>query len=325
MIDYIGGITKDVRTIPFSTPCSEVDQLFQANQRGQGLVIVREDNSAALITRTNFYQKMGTQYGYNLYYKKPVELLADPHPLIVDYYTSVIEVSKSAMDRTDAEVYDDIIVKKENQIFGIVSIKNLLLEVSNIQIELASYLNPLTLLPGNKIIDERLENTFNQLQEFTLLYIDLDRFKSYNDSYSFKKGDELLQTTANILKSCLVDTDHFLGHIGGDDFIIMLHHHRFESICEGIIQAFDLEIPSFYSDEHLLRKTVYTENRFGKLEEIPLVTVSIAVVKSSDERFGTIGEVIAEAARIKKICKLRSGSCFYAEPSSELAANTEVL
>lgn len=318
MIDSIGGIAKEVPCIPFSTACSQVDELFQEDQGVQGLVILRQDLSAALITRTNFYQKMGTRYGYNLYYKKPIELLADTEPLIVDYYTSVIEVSKLAMDRKDEEVYDDVIVEKEGRIYGIVSIKNLLLKVLNVQREFASYLNPLTLLPGNKIIDERLDHAFQQRQEFTVLYVDLDRFKSYNDSYGFKKGDELLQATAHLLKNSLIHTENFLGHIGGDDFIIVLPHYNFEPICEDIIRSFDEIIPSFYSTEHLVQKAVIVENRAGRLEEIPLVSVSVAVVQSNPDLFADVEALVAEAARIKKICKLRKESCFYVETHLEL-------
>lgn len=312
---YIGEIAKIVECIPFDTPCDQVDRMFQENQSLQGLVILDKELSAGLITRSNFYQKMGTRYGYNLYLKRPIKLLANNSPLLVDYFASVIEVSKLAMIRPDEEVYDDVIIKKENLVYGVVSIKELLLKVAAIQAQIASYLNPLTFLPGNYTIDEKLNNLFNLQKEFTVMYIDLDRFKPYNDYYGFKKGDEFLQFTATILKECFDPAESFVGHIGGDDFIVLLNHLDYEEYCQKVIKNFDEQKCHYYTKEHLAQKSIYTENRSGEMEAIPLVTISIAVVRNDGMSFNSVEELIAEATRLKKVCKMKSGSCFYAEPS----------
>lgn len=311
---YIGEIAKEAVCISFDTPCYLVDQMFQDNQGLQGLV-VEKDSSVGLITKTNFYQKMGSQYGYNLYLKRSIELLANKAPLLVDYYTSVIKVSKLAMNRSTEEVYDDVIVKNDHSGYLVVSIKELLLKVADIQAEIASYLNPLTLLPGNSIIDEKLNYTFTQQKEFTLLYIDLDRFKPYNDFYGFKKGDEFLRSTAAILNDCFSPSDSFVGHIGGDDFVVILNHFDFSSYCQEVIKNFDRQIQYFYSKEHLEQKFICSENRSGEMEAIPLVSISIAVVRNDSKPFNNVEEIVMEATRLKKMCKLTSESCFYAEPS----------
>lgn len=312
---YIGEIAQDIVCVSYDTPCDKVDRIFQEKQGLQGLVVTEEADSAGLITRTNFYQKMGTRYGYNLFLRRPIKLLANNSPLIVDYFASVIEVSKKAMDRRDEEVYDDVIIKKENAVFGVVSIKELLLKVADIQADIARYLNPLTLLPGNYIIDEKLENLFRHPTDFTFLYIDLDRFKPYNDLYGFRKGDEFLQSTATILKECFPAPHCFVGHVGGDDFIVILDHFDFENYCRDVIKIFDNQVQYFYSKEHYDQKTVFSENRSGEMEAIPLVSISIAVVKNDYERFSNAEELVAEATRLKKICKMNNGSCYYIEPS----------
>jgi len=312
---YIGEIAKSVECVPFDTPCDQVDRMFQGNQSLQGLVILDKDVSPGLITRTNFYQKMGTRYGYNLYLKRSIKLLANNSPLLVDYFASVVEVSKLAMIRPDEEVYDDVIIKKEDFVYGVVSIKELLLKVADIQAQVASYLNPLTFLPGNYTIDEKMNNLFNHQKEFTVMYIDLDRFKPYNDYYGFKKGDEFLQFTATILKECFNPADSFVGHIGGDDFIVLLNHFDYEDYCQAVIKNFDEQMRHYYSKEHLAQKSIYSENRSGEMEAIPLVTISIAVVRNEGSSFNSVEELVAEATRLKKVCKMKSGSCFYAEPT----------
>ncbi|MBU9674429.1 GGDEF domain-containing protein [Planococcus sp. CP5-4] len=312
---YIGEIAQEIMCVSFDTTCEKVDMLFQEDPKLQGLVVTEDELSAGLITRTNFYQKMGTRYGYNLFLKRPVKLLANNSPLIVDYFTSVIEVSKQAMGRRDEEVYDDVIVRKDNAIYGVVSIKELLLKGADIQANVARYLNPLTLLPGNYIIDEKLKNLFRHSSNFTFLYIDLDRFKPYNDLYGFRKGDEFLQFTATTLKECFSAPDCFIGHVGGDDFVVILNHFDFENYCQDVIKTFDNKVQYFYSKEHYAQKTAYGENRFGKMEAIPLVSISIAIVKNDYDRFRNAEELVAEATRLKKICKVKSGSCYYIEPS----------
>ena len=198
--------------------------------------------------------------------RRPIELLANNKPLIVDYYTSVIEVSKLAMDRAGEELYDYIIVIKNNTFWGVVSIRSLLIRVADIQVELASYLNPLTRLPGNNIISEKLVHAYEKQEKFSVLYIDLDRFKAYNDAYGFNKGDEILRATAKILSQYLPLTDGFLGHIGGDDFIVVLNHLDYMDYCNQVINEFDEKIKHFYSDEHLKQNFIYTENHAGSME-----------------------------------------------------------
>jgi len=310
---YIGDIAEEIPCVPYGTLCSHIDDLFKKVHSLQGIVIEGIKLPTALITRTNFYQKMGTQYGYNLYMNKPIELIANRAPLKVDYYTSVIEVSKLAMARTEKEIYDNVIIHKDNLISGVVSIKSLLMKVSEIQVELASYLNPLTRLPGNNLITENLNRTFELNKEFSILYIDLDRFKAYNDSYGFNKGDELLQFTADVLGDFFDKIGCFLGHIGGDDFIIILNHYAFSDPCNKLITYFDEHVNKFYDQNHLSQGYIYMENREGKMEEIPLVTISIAVVTNYLKRFHSVEEIISEATRMKKICKLSNESCFYSE------------
>lgn len=314
MIAYIGDIAKEIPKVPFGTPCHQVDQIFHNDLSLQGIVITEQNSATALITRTNFYQKMGTQYGYNLYIKKPIEILANNNPLIVNFFTSIVEVSKLAMDRSEEEIYDDVIIQLDDIIVGVVSIKSLLMKVSDIQVEFASYLNPLTRLPGNIIINQNLNKVLEHKKEFSLLYIDLDRFKAYNDYYGFKKGDEILQLTADLLTNSLDNKESFLGHIGGDDFIVLFNHYFYEDYCDRVINAFDKQIKKFYTNEHLKENFIYTTNREYQMEKIPLVSISIAVVTNEHEEFTCVEDIVSEATRLKKICKMKSESCFYVKP-----------
>lgn len=309
MSTFIGDIVEPVPCVSRFSIGKEVDKIFCHNNSIQGIVVVNAEVPISLITRTDFYQKLGTLYGYNIYIGRPIELIVKKKPLIVDYYQSIMEVSRLAMERKDDELYDYVIITKDEKYFGVVSVQRLLMKLVEVQVEFASYLNPLTRLPGNHIIEEKLKEIIHQ-EEFSILYFDLDHFKTYNDTYGFKKGDELLIATAEILKEAFVKHSDFLGHIGGDDFIGVLNHFNFISLCKTIINAFEQIVKNFYNSSHLALKSVIAENRKGVKEKIPLVSLSVAVVTNQYQFFESIEELVENAANVKKSCKKISGSCY---------------
>ncbi|MDQ0193149.1 GGDEF domain-containing protein [Paenibacillus wynnii] len=309
MLLQIGEIAEQIPHIPRNSKCEFVDHIFKSNPRLQGVVVYDNGHPIALIMRIRFYQQIGTLYGYTLFMGRSIELLMDKHPLVVQYKTAITEVSKLAMNRKEENLYDYVIVTHEGQLFGAVSVRDLLLNFAEIQAVAASFLNPLTGLPGNLSISEWLVKSLLQ-DQFSVLYIDLDHFKAYNDTYGFKEGDRMLQSTAEILKHCTLRLGGFLGHIGGDDFIIFLKDYNYLESCKTIIREFETMVKSFYHEQHLVQRYVLTESRSGKMEEIPLVSISVAVVTNRSRKFDSIEDISGEAARIKKKCKKIKGCCY---------------
>ncbi|MFS0880011.1 GGDEF domain-containing protein [Metabacillus niabensis] len=306
---FIGEISEIVPKVNASTSNQIVDQLFTEDSSTQGIVVTENEVPIALITRTSFYQKLGTLYGYNLYMGRTVRLLMNSNILCVDYYQSITEVSERAMKRKEEQLYDYIIVTKDGYYHGVVSIRTLLITLAKVQSKIATYMNPLTGLPGNQIINEKLHEALKETV-FSVLYIDLDHFKTYNDIYGFSKGDQMIQETAALLKHHLNGTSDFLGHIGGDDFLAILYTHSYQSVCEQIIQDFDKLILHFYTEEHFSQGFITAENRLGKVEKIPLVAISIAVISRQNKQYHSVEEIVANATKIKKYCKRVQNSCY---------------
>jgi diguanylate cyclase (GGDEF)-like protein len=309
MAGLIGEIAELVPTVHALASNQQIDGLFKQDMKCSGIVVVEKDVPIGLVTRTNFYQKLGSLYGYNLYIGKSIDLLMNSHILIVDYTTSIIEVSKLAMQREEEELYDYVIITKYGLFFGVVSISRLLMKFAEVQTQIASYLNPLTGLPGNLLIDEQL-NDLLEKEAFTVLYIDIDYFKTYNDIYGFTKGDQVIKATASLLQGILKEAKGFLGHIGGDDFLVILYHYDYEKCCHSIIQKFDQLLPTFYSQEHLEQKFVFSEDRSGIERKIPLLSLSISVVTNQERTFFQKDEIVHQATEIKRICKSTPGSCY---------------
>lgn len=304
----VGEICQSIPHLAPSTPCECVDRIFKQNPGLQGIAVTEDEYPVALIMRVRFYQKIGTLYGYTLYMQRPVKLVMDRAPLVVDAECPITEVSKQAMARDEDKLYDDVVVTSGNRLCGAVSVRDLLLHFAEIMAETASYLNPLTGLPGNVNINEWLKKSMT-LEKFSVLYFDLDYFKAYNDTYGFKEGDRLIQWTAEIISGGMAPAGGLVGHIGGDDFIVVMDHHQYSEGCRTVLRAFDETIHGFYSESHLTKQSVLAENRLGKYEEIPLVSLSVSVVTNRNRKFESIEEISAEAARLKKRCKQIKGSC----------------
>ncbi|WP_247898317.1 diguanylate cyclase domain-containing protein [Paenibacillus pabuli] len=166
-------------------------QGFKSNPNLEGVAVMGKQG-VSLMMRARFFQQIGTQYGYNLYMGRPVELVMNARALVVDYAEQITDVSVLAINRSEEELYDLVLITADDVLYGAVSIRRLLLAVADVRAEMAIFMNLLTGLPGNRIIDERLYQLL-QLDDFSVLYIDLDHFKSYNDSYGFKMGDHLIQ------------------------------------------------------------------------------------------------------------------------------------
>lgn len=310
--EVVLNIGRIVKTVPYISPSlksKEVDKLFTENSDLRGIVIVHHEKPIAHITRTHFYQKIGTLYGYNLYMGRECKLVAKMSPLIVDYFQPITEVSKLAMERQEEDLYDDVIVTKDDKFIGVVSIRALLMEFVDIQVQFASFLNPLSKLPGNHLIDQKLSEII-YLEKYSVIYFDLDYFKTYNDLYGFNKGDKVLLHLTDILKRNVSQVGHFLGHIGGDDFMAILPHFEIESICSSIIEEFDMTIPDFYDDQHLNDPNFQVKGRSGNLEKFTIMSLSIADLTNGHQQFDKIEDLSNAVAAIKRNCKKIKGSCY---------------
>lgn len=171
--------------------------------------------------------------------------------------------------------------------------------------------SPLTYLPGNIAIERALMDRLRNDEIFALCYIDLDDFKPYNDHYGYARGSEVIKATADLIhqvqRECGSERD-FVGHIGGDDFVLVTSMAHVEPICTGIIEAFDKMIPEHYSEEDREKGVIISKDRFGETREFPLMTISLAVVTNANRDVHNPVEIAKIAAEIKEYVKLLPGS-----------------
>nr|WP_287413255.1 diguanylate cyclase [Pseudodesulfovibrio sp.] len=166
--------------------------------------------------------------------------------------------------------------------------------------------NPLSKLPGNTSIIQRIQQLIDNGEEFALAYCDLDYFKSYNDKYGFARGDEILMMSARLIVNTIRSyqgVQSFVGHVGGDDFVFILPPDKVEGACKRIIAAFDDIVPHFYDPEDRQRGNITSVDREGNTKVFPLMAISLAVVVNTDGRIQHYGEVSSIAMDLKKKAK----------------------
>ncbi len=166
--------------------------------------------------------------------------------------------------------------------------------------------NPLTRLPGNTSIIQRIQELIEQGQQFALAYCDLDHFKSFNDRYGFSRGDEALMMTARIIVNTIRSLNveySFVGHVGGDDFVFIVPVESAEQACARIIENFDAIVPNFYDPEDRAHKGIISTDRQGAVREFPVMAISIAVVVNRGAWLNHYGEAVLVAAQLKKKAK----------------------
>jgi diguanylate cyclase (GGDEF)-like protein len=173
--------------------------------------------------------------------------------------------------------------------------------------------NPLTRLPGNTSILRRLERLIGSQEPFAALYTDLNDFKGYNDRYGFLKGDEVIKFTAQ----CLLDANQkvsqgrdFVGHVGGDDFVLVTTPDRMWPLAESVIQVFDQGIRQFYTPEDAEKGYIETVDRQEKPVRHRVIGIAIAVVTNLKRKILQVGEVSQIAAELKHHVKSLGGSRF---------------
>ena len=173
--------------------------------------------------------------------------------------------------------------------------------------------SPLTRLPGGVAIENVMNKRIAAKAPIAFCLMDIDNFKAYNDHYGYAKGNDVIRTTAGIISGAVTKygtKDDFIGHIGGDDYVLITTPDQYPQICEAVIDTFDKTIPEFYDEEDRQRGHIVGENRQGHEVKFPLATLSIAVVTNVKRKFKNHIQYGEVAAEMKEHAKTISGSTF---------------
>jgi GGDEF domain-containing protein len=290
-----------------------VERRFAEDRDVQSLPVVDGGIPVGLINRHVFMDLMFKPFSRELFGKKPVETIMDRNILVLDCHTTLHELSRLIVESDPHHILHGFILTREGRYSGMGSGHALMREITQMQIRAARYANPLTGLPGNVPINEHLDDLLRQGIPFVACYCDLDHFKPYNDVYGYRRGDEVIHWTGELLRAaCDPDVD-FVGHVGGDDFMVIFRSRDWEARCRSLLDAFTAGRDAFFSAEDLARGGYTGEDRSRRVVLNPLLGLSVGAVKVQPGAFPSHHEISAAAAVAKKEAKRREGSVLFVE------------
>ena len=188
--------------------------------------------------------------------------------------------------------------------------------------------HPLTRLPAASLIRAEVERALNDEAPVVFAYVDIDDFKAFNDRYGTPRGDDVIRFLADVIQAAVKDMGEprvFVGHIGGDDFLLISPPTAIEPLAHRIIAAFERGIPAFYADEDRARGYIEIPDRRGRgaLQRRPFMTLSIAAVPRTPEltSHSQVGQKLAE---LKARAKREPGSTFLLEEGGQRLAQAEI-
>ncbi|HQT26670.1 MAG TPA: diguanylate cyclase, partial [Burkholderiales bacterium] len=253
-----------------------------------------------------------------LFGKKHCATMMDSSPMIVDQNISLHELSNLIVSSGRHHLLDGFMITSHGKYAGMGTAHDLMREITEIQINTARYANPLTLLPGNVPINEHIDMLLETGVFFCACYCDLDNFKPFNDVYGYRRGDDMIQFCGEVLAEICDPERDFIGHIGGDDFIILFQSQDWQKRCDEALARFDMLSVRFFTDDHLREKGFMTQDRRGEKIFFPLTSLSIGAVPVVPGTFETHHEISEAAATAKKNAKKTMGSSLFIERRKQL-------
>ena len=306
-------LLRHIEPVLPETENEQVLERFSANPTLRAIPVVKHGIPVGLINRSSFIDHFVKPFQRELLGKKHCSLSMQAEPLLVEKSMPIEELGRFIADAEERHLNNGFIVTDQGRYLGVASGQDLLRELTQMQITAARYANPLTMLPGNVPINEHIEHLLQTGTPFYACYCDLDNFKPYNDVYSYRHGDEMIQLAGRILSWACDPHLDFIGHIGGDDFILLMRSRDFRARCEQALRSFEQAASLLFKPEHLTAGGYTSEDRHNQAIFHPLVSLSIGASHITADRYLSHHEVSAAATVAKKMAKRTLGNSLFIE------------
>ncbi|WP_186442966.1 GGDEF domain-containing protein [Desulfobotulus alkaliphilus] len=307
----VGHLASPGITAQASDTVEEISRILKKRAPTDSICLLKEKSPVGLLMRYHLDRHLSSPYGNALFLKKSVARIMDTEPMIRDAGTPLDEVARAAMSRSAERLYDDILITEGGLYKGTVSVRSLLDAMARIQVETARGANPLTGLPGNTSIEKTMETYRRDQVRMSLIYADLDHFKAYNDCFGFEAGDRMLKFTSRLIResvSLCCGRDAFIGHVGGDDFVIFTHPAEAEAFAKDLTEKFERETRVLYPDKISDHGFFQSKSREGVIRQYPPVSISLGIVDCQFHPGMDSSELSLRVAQIKGYAKSQKGN-----------------
>ncbi|MBR8300646.1 EAL domain-containing protein [Burkholderia dolosa] len=264
--------------LPRDATSNDVLALFNRMPDLHAVALVERGRPVALVNRRGFIDRFALPYHREVFGKKPCVQFANDAPLTIDVATTFEQLAMLLATHDQRYLADGFVITEDGRYVGLGTGESLVRAVTEMRIEAARYANPLTFLPGNIPISAHIDRLLARDAGFHACYVDLNQFKPFNDQYGYWQGDEVLKFAAAVLAGVSDPQRDFLGHVGGDDFLVLFQSDDWHARAASAIAQFNDGAKRFYTQADRLAGGLRGEDRHGNPAFFGFVTMAIGAV-----------------------------------------------
>jgi diguanylate cyclase (GGDEF)-like protein len=303
----------------------EVAAMMHEQPDMQILPVVADGKPVGIVRRTDLLDILSLPLRYELYGNKPVDLVMDAEPLVVESDLKLDQVSRRVTHDKQDRLHEQFIVTNKGAYLGMARSIDLLRKITEEQIRAARYSNPLTSLPGNVPIYDCVNDLLQRERWFVLCYVDIDNFKPFNDYYGYGRGDDALMAVGRELKRRASPRLDFVGHVGGDDFVVVFRSPDWMDRITQAMESISKVTRELYDAEQLKEGGLVGRDRDGVERRFPLLSVSVAALICDQKLDCTAEDLASMIAPLKSRAKRMPGNALEIEHCSSLETETAMF
>lgn len=297
----LGEIAVKVETVTPNTSADSIVKMFRSDIRLACIPVVDGDNPLGMVHRTELLSAFSRPFAYELYAKKQIKEFISGSSLFVEADSELKRVAQQISDDPHQNLSLDLIVVKDKKFLGVAKVRHLLKFITEEKLRVAKYSNPLTELPGNVPLYEWIDQLLEAQTPFVACYVDINQFKPFNDAFGYSMGDEVILKLSNSLKM-VVDPDlDFIGHVGGDDFVLIFRSRDWRERCHNIFKLFR---EAYLALVPAVQREYWSMDRQGNRQKYGDLTLAIGAITPDVTRCKTHHQVSLLLADAKKEAKL---------------------
>ncbi len=245
-------ISNYVQPVPPDMRVTEVADLFRDHPEQLTFPVVEEGKPLGVVRRERLFDLLAKPLHPEIFNKKPVTAVMESPTLLIDSQLRLEQVSRLVTQKSRPRLTEEFVITKDGRYHGLGQTIDVLRLITEQQLQSAKHSNPLTLLPGNAAVRSSIDKLIEVRKRFIVAYFDLDSFKPYNDVYGYAHGDQVILHLAGLLSSHFSARLDFVGHVGGDDFLVVMRSADWRDRVVNVLNRFSETVANFYSPEHAL-------------------------------------------------------------------------
>ncbi len=325
-------IATYVPPVPVETRVSEMADLFRDNPEHLTFAVVQEGRPLGVVRREQLFDLLAKPLHPEIFNKRPVTAVMESPTLLIDGQLRLEQVSRLVTQKGRPRLSEEFVITKDGRYHGLGQTIDVLRLITEQQLQSAKHSNPLTLLPGNAAVRGCVDRLIEHRKRFVMAYFDLDSFKPYNDVYGYAHGDQVILHLAGLLKSMFSARLDFVGHVGGDDFLVVMRSADWRDRTMSTLERFAATVATFYSPEHAAAGHIVATGRDGEKQQFPLLTLSVAALDSETLGATSSDSIAHLLTHVKTLAKQKMGNSFVLRsgervldlPVPQPRANTEL-